>query len=308
MKRLRNTVESGSVDWEQYATPACGIGGDAIALGTAAKSIVCVDKDPARLLFCEENLRLHDVHARMVEGDILELPGILNECDALFIDPSRRRGGRRTLDLSAMEPPLDRVEELMKKVPAGAAKLPPSVREENLNIPNELEWVSTSEGLKEAVMWTGILRRCKVSVSLLHRNAFLRDSDLPEEDAEIGEAGDYLYEPDPSLIRSGLLGRKAASLGMKLLSREIAYTTSEKIIRDDFFHGYRILKRMKFNLKRLTGELNALDIGRVTVKKRGFPLLPEEVISKLRLKGSGYAVVILTRLGKGHEAFIVEPV
>ncbi|MFA6471430.1 MAG: class I SAM-dependent methyltransferase, partial [Candidatus Latescibacterota bacterium] len=286
----------------------CGIGGDAIALGSAVKTIICVDKDPARLLFCEENARLHGVHARMVEGDILELPGVLNECDALFIDPSRRPGGRRTLDPFAMEPPLDRVVELMKKVPAGAVKLPPSIREENVNIAHELEWVSTSEGLKEAVLWTGNLGRCKVSVSLLDRNAFLCDSDLPEEEAEIGEAGDYLYEPDPALIRSGLLGRKAACLGMKLLSREIAYTISERIIRDDFFHGYRVLKQMKFNLKRLSGELNALDIGRVTVKKRGFPLLPEEVISKLRLKGSGHAVVILTRLGKGHEAFIVEQI
>jgi hypothetical protein len=267
-----------------------------------------VDKDPARLLFCAENLRLHCIQAQVTEGDILCLPEILKECDALFIDPSRRKGGKRSLDPFSMEPPLDRVEELLAKVPGGGAKLPTSVREEDLSIKHELEWVSTADGLKEAVVWTGNLRRCAVSVSLLHRNACLRNTELPREEAETGGAGEYLYEPDPALIRSGLLGRKAAALGMKLLSRKIAYTMSESLIRDDFFRGYRVLSRMKFNLKRLSGELNALGIGQVTVKKRGFPLLPEEVIKKLKLRGSGHAIVILTRLGKGHEAFIVEPV
>lgn len=286
----------------------CGIGGDAVALGAAAERIICVDRDPARLLFCAENMRLHGIVAEMTEGDIICLSGVFKECDALFIDPSRRSGGKRTWDPFAMEPPLEWVEELLAKVPGGAAKLPTSIREDNLSIPHELEWVSTANGLKEAVLWTGNMRRCTVTVSLLHRNAILRDTDLPVEEAETGGEGEYLYEPDPALIRSGLLGRKAASLGMKLLSRAIAYTTSETLIRDDFFRGYRVLSRMKFNLKRLSEELNALGIGQVTVKKRGFPLLPEEVIKKLRLKGSGHAIVILTRLGKGHEAFIVEPV
>jgi hypothetical protein len=283
-----------------------GIGGDSIALGFAVKNLICIDKNPARLLFCEENLRLQGLNAQMIVGDIFSLTDILKECDAIFVDPSRRKEGKRSLDPFRMEPPLDRVEDLLKKVPGGAVKLPASIREKDITIPHELEWVSTSEGLKEAVLWAGNLRRCKVSVSLLHGNATLRDSDLPEEEAEIGMVGEYLYEPDPALIRSGLLGRKASSLSMQLLSREIAYTTSDSLIRDDFFQGFRILKRMKFNLKRLTMELNALDIGRVTVKKRGFPLLPEEVIRKLHLRGTGHAVVILTRIGQGHEAFIVE--
>jgi hypothetical protein len=286
----------------------CGIGGDAIALGTSAEKIICVDNDPARLLFCAENLRLHGIKARIVEGDILSLPEILNECDALFIDPSRRSGGRRTLNPFSMSPPLDRVEELLAKVPGGAAKLPTSIREKDLSVPHELEWVSTAEGLKEAVLWTGNLSRCAISVSLLHRKAVLNDTDLPREEAETSESGDFLYEPDHALIRSGLLGRKAASLGMNLLSREIAYTTSDSLIRDDFFRGYRVLSRMKFSMKRLSEELNSLGIGQVTVKKRGFPMLPEEVIKKLKLRGSGSATVLLTRMGRGHEAFIVEQV
>jgi hypothetical protein len=287
---------------------ACsGIGGDAIALGNVVERLTCVDCDPARLLFCGENLRLHGIEACLVQADVLELKERLGEYDALFIDPSRRPGGKRTLDVLAMAPPLDAVEELLRAVPRGAAKLPTSVRPEDISIPHELEWVSLEDGLKEATLWTGGFRRGSTSVSLLHRGAFLRDTDLPLTEPEVGPPGAYLHEPDPALIRSGLLGRKAASLGMRLIDREIAYTFSEELIADPFFDSYQVIESMPFNLKRLNAALNALDIGRVTIKKRGFPLLPEEVIRKLKLKGTHSVMIILTRRGSEHLAFIVAP-
>lgn len=286
----------------------CGIGGDAIALGKVADRIACLDLDPARLRFCGENLRVHGIEARLIEGDVLEMGDAMGEYDALFIDPSRRPGGKRTLDLLAMEPPLDRVEDLLRKVPRGAAKLPTSVRPEDISIPGELEWVSLEDGLKEATLWSGEFRRGASTVTLAHRGVTLRDSDLPAVEPEIGAPGEYLHEPDPALIRSGLLGRYAATLGMRLLDREIAYTMTDTPVSNPFFDTYRVIEAMPFNLKRLNAALNALDAGRVTIKKRGFPLLPEEVARKLKLKGKGDATVVLTRRGQEHWAFIVERV
>jgi hypothetical protein len=283
----------------------CGIGGDSLALGKAADRLVCVDADPVRLLFCGENLRLHGVSACLVRADILDMRKELSRFDALFIDPSRRPGGRRTLDPRRMEPPLGRVLDLLRAVPRSAAKLPPSVRRGDIPLSCELEWVSTEDGLKEATLWTGEFRRSAVTVSLLHRNAFLSDDGLPDEEPEIGE-GSYLFEPDPALIRSGLLGRKAASLGMRLLDRRIAYTTKDRPISDPFFTCFRILRSFPFGMKRLERELGALGAGSVTVKKRGFPLTPEEVIRNLRLKGEGCATVVLARVGDSHRAYIVE--
>ena len=283
----------------------CGIGGDAIALGKVVNHLTCVDLDPARLLFCGENLRVHGITARLVQTDILEMKN-LEEFDALFIDPSRRPGGKRTLDVFAMEPPLDRVEKLLSSVPMGAVKLPLSVRDDDVVISHELEWVSLEDGLKEATLWSGDLRQSATAVTLLHRNVTLRDTDLPLGEPEIEEPGMYIFEPDPALIRSGLLGRKAAALGMRLLDPEIAYTTSDEPVRDPFFTVYRILRDFLFSLKRLNSELNTMNVGRVTVKKRGFPMLPEEVMRKLKLKGNDSAIVVLTRRGSEHLAMIVE--
>ena len=292
----------------------CRIGGDAIALGAVAGHITCVDRDSARLVFCGENLRVYGIESfSLIEADILDMRDRLGEYDALFIDPSRRRGGKRTRSLDAMEPPFDDVVGLLKTVERGAVKLPPAAERIDVPFSHEMEWISTRDGLKEAVVWTGAF--CKyvrfyvstVTVTALHHGATLCDTELPDTEPEIVAAGTYLYEPDPALIRSGLLGRRAAQSGMSLISENIAYMTANRFIGDPFFRGYRVLRALPFSLKRLARALNEMNAGTVTVKKRGFPMLPEEVIAKLHPKGSEEATIILTKELGRNRAFIVEP-
>ncbi len=62
---------------------------------------------------------------------------------------------------------------------------------------------------------------------------------------------------------------------------------------------------MPFQLKRLRAALRERGIGRVTVKKRGSPLSPEEAIRLLKLDGGGEeAVVVLTQVAGRHSALI----
>ncbi len=284
-----------------------GIGGDAIALAGAVKHLTCIEKNHARLVFCRENLAVHNFSAEMINADIIEINARLYGYDALFIDPGRRPGGKRTSELSMMEPPFEIVEKLLGMAPRGAVKLSPASEFDEVSIPHEIEWISDRDGLKEAVLWTGGFQTVKTSVTLLHKDITLVDSDLSDTEPDISTAGDYLYEPDPALIRSGLLGRKAAYLGMRLINKDIAYMSADTGIDDPFFTGYRVLEKMPFNMKRLEKALRGGNVGVLTVKKRGFPMQPEEVISKLRLNGKENATVILTREMGRHTAYIVEP-
>lgn len=53
---------------------------------------------------------------------------------------------------------------------------------------------------------------------------------------------------------------------------------------------------MPFQLKRLRRYLAHRGVGRLTVKKRGFPMSPEELIARLRLKdGRESRVLVMTR-------------
>ena len=72
---------------------------------------------------------------------------------------------------------------------------------------------------------------------------------------------------------------------------------------------WKALDWMPFQLKRLRRYLVERGVGRVTVKKRGFAMTPEELIARLRLRaGAEERVLVMTRhLGKPI-AIICEPV
>ncbi len=53
---------------------------------------------------------------------------------------------------------------------------------------------------------------------------------------------------------------------------------------------------MPFSLKRLRAYLRQRNVGRATVKKRGSPLQPEELIRELRLEGEEERVLFLTHV------------
>ena len=288
---------------------ACsGIGGDAMALAAVTDRLVCVDTDRAHLRFCRENCRITSGREpETLARDVREIGGILGGADALFIDPARRKGGRRAHGLTAMEPPIEVVLSLLSVPGRGAAKLSPALDPAGIPGGCELEWVSDADGLKEAVLWYGDLRRAGTTVSLLHRGCTVSDGDLPPGDAPVGAPGAYLFEPDPALIRSGLLARAAASCGMRLLDPHIAYCTADELSESPLFRGYRVIARERWSRRRFREILAAHGAGRVTVKKRGFPLTPEEVTAGLSLSGDREAVVVLTRIGDGHVMFLVEP-
>ncbi len=288
---------------------ACsGIGGDAMVLAPVAHRLICVDTDPAHLLFCVENCRIAaGVLPEALQGDIRNLLPDTGADGALFIDPARRRAGRRTSGLTDMEPPIGVVLDLLGRAGRGAAKLSPALDPQALAGVGELEWVSDADGLKEAVLWYGDLRRAAATVTLLHRGLSLNEADFPTSGAPVTGPGGFLYEPDPALIRSGLLSRAAAAAGMTLLDEYIAYCTADAAVQSPLFAGYRILESDRFGMKRLDRMLASYGAGRVTIKKRGFPKTPEEVIAGLRLRGDRDAVVVIARIGDGHRMFLVEP-
>ena len=53
---------------------------------------------------------------------------------------------------------------------------------------------------------------------------------------------------------------------------------------------------MPFQLKRLRAALRERNIGPVTVKKRGSPILPEDLIQQLKLEGEEPLTLFLTQL------------
>lgn len=297
----------------------CSIGGDTLALAGAAPTIG-LDIDPLRLMMARENMRVVNAaetnlsdRTLFVRADLTStLPitpiSIYKPC-ALFFDPARRSGHRRAFSVYHYVPPLSIIKEWLPRFPALGVKISPGVDLDELSAYDvaandvEIEFVSLRGELKEAVLWFGPLRSASRRATLLPGVHTLTEASHAIQ-AEISQPRSFLYEPDPAVLRAGLVRELASQLGAAQLDPDIAYLTAEKYVPTPFVRVWAVEDWFPFNLKYLRSYLRQRSIGRVTVKKRGSPITPEQLTHDLRLKGDLERVVFLTQLN-GRPVIII---
>jgi SAM-dependent methyltransferase len=288
----------------------CAAGTDSIALARAGASVVAVDRDPVARALTRANaeaLGLAD-HVTVVDRDVVELvaSGDLLGCDAATLDPARRAGGRRQLDPDHWSPPWSTVTALLDRVPASVVKVAPGLDHDRVPAGVEAEWVSAGGSIVEALLWGRGLS------TTWRRATLVRDGGVQEVTADddpgpapVGPVRGWLHEPDPALIRSGLMSLVAD--GATLVDPTIAYLTSDAPADSPWLSSYRVTEVLPFNLKKLRALLRTRDIGRVVVKKRGSPIEPETLARQLRGPGSRSAVVVVTRVAGAPTVLVCSP-
>lgn len=287
----------------------CGIGGDAIALADVAP-VAGLDVDPVRLAVAAHNVAVHATRHPFhpLRADVLAPP--IAAVDVAFADPARRAGGRRRLEVGDSVPPLpDLVDVWSPRAASLVIKTAPGIDHAAVPDDAELELVSLAGELKEAVLWTGeAVGAVRRRASRLPEGEELTDLE-PDRPAPLTGISDWLCEPDPAVIRAGLVRHLAARHGAALIDPHIAYLTASAPLPTVLARSYPVETVMGFQLKRLRRHLRELGVGSVTVKKRGSPIAPEELRRRLDLTGSEHRVVVLTRVAGDPVAVIAgEPV
>jgi len=285
----------------------CGVGADTLALAAAGCRVEAVDADPVRLALAEANAVALGVAARIRfhGGDVLTTA--LPPADAAFTDPGRRAGDRRFLDPDRYEPPLSAV---LGRFPAGfplAAKIAPGVPRDALaRFDAEAEFVSAGGELKECVLWFGPLRTAARRATMLpgpHTLAAEADGEMPYAEP----IGDYLFDPDPSVIRADLVGLLAAQLGAAPVEPGVALLTGPAAA-SPFVTAYRVEHVAPLDAKKLREYFRAAGVGRVTVLKRAIDADADAFRKGLKLGGGdGHRHVVLTRAGGKAVAVVCNP-
>ena len=290
-----------------------GLGGDAIGLASVAPTVV-VDRDPLRVALASANLRAYDLRGDAILRD-LEVDGP-PAAAALWCDPGRRAGGRRLHRVADYQPPLPLVASWSERTPALGIKLSPGVDLDELHaIEAEREFISVEGELKECVLWFGPLATTRWRATVMGQES--SDSlwgehhdthHLSAAPASTRPVGRVLYEPDAAVIRAGQVRALADRLGAHLIDPTIAYLSADDAVMTPFARAFDVEAVLPFHLKRLRQLLVERGIGRVTVKKRGSPIEPEDLIRRLHLNGDGpEAVVLLTRQAGEHVAIVAKP-
>lgn len=287
----------------KVADLCCGIGADLRALAAAACKVSGFDRDPVTVLAARLN---SDAPVDCVDVERVDL----SEYDAAFIDPARRTSGRRTFDVNAYSPPWSFVIDLLKTMPAVAAKVAPGIPHDLVPVGIEIEWVSVGGGLKEAVLWAGLFSdgETRRRATLLPSGATMHAISDADEPAPTGPMRRYLYEPDDAVVRAHLIGDLTRSINGVLLDATTAYITSDQLVATPFAKAFEVRDVLPFSLKRLRSSLRERDIGGVTIMKRGSAIDVEQLRRDLRLSGTRQAVVVLALIDGQHHAVIADAV
>jgi hypothetical protein len=288
-----------------------GIGGDAMAMAAMDLTVTAVDTDEITATVASYNLApfpsAEVVHA---DAEHFDLSGF----DGAWFDPARRTAGHtNTSRLTQPEdysPSLDYVFGLGETLPLGV-KLGPGHDRDHIPQAAEAQWISVDGNVVEMSLWFGRLARDGIRRSaLLLTQDGTHELNAPAdtEDAPVGALGDYLYEPDGSVIRARLIGDLARTLDGRMLSDGIAYITADTAIPTPFATAFRVIEVLPSDERKLRQVLQERRIGTLEIKKRGVDIDPAALRTRLRPKGPGSATIVVTRAEGRRVTLLVERV
>ena len=281
----------------------CGIGGDLVALARAGLTVAGVDRDELRVEVARANL------------DALSLGGAVQVAEAqdvdvtpfgvVFADPARRTARGRVFDVEGWSPSWDFVTGLLAR--PSVVKVAPGIPHEQLPHGVEAEWVSDEGDVKEAALWSPQLATVRRRATVIRGDGLASLTDEDDPGAGVRPVGRCLYEPDGAVIRAGLVTAVAAGVNGGLVDEHIAYVTSDDAFRTPFARSYEVLEELPYKEKHLKAALRARGIGRLTIKKRGVDVVPDDLRKRLSLHGEQDATIVMTRVAGKGTCLLVRP-
>lgn len=280
----------------------CGVGGDSIALAESCR-VTAVDLNPAACLRTGWNVEVYgrqdqievhceDVTRRDYVGDLVH------------IDPDRRPGGSRVVRMEEAEPGLPFLKHLMQTARGGAVKLSPAANFIGKFPEAEIELISVDGECKEATVWFGELAEPGMYRATALPSGETLAGDPLSAFVEQSEIKKYVFDPDPGIVRSGLLDMLAETHGLSRLDEEEEYLTADQLPETHFVRSFEVIDVLNYKEKELRKYFRDSDFGQLEIKCRHIKVPIESLRKKLTLAGSEPGVLIVVREA-GHSRAVI---
>lgn len=281
----------------------CGIGSDAIALASRGEA-VAVDANPVQCLRARWNAEVYGVadflDVRCADVESLALPDEL-----VHIDPDRRPGGRaRSVRLEDSAPGLEYLQRLAAEGRGGAIKVSPAANFTGKFPGTEIELISLDGECKEATIWFGELASSDVwRATVLPAGETLFGSPL-DWIADVSPPSRFIYDPDPAVVRAGLIDCLAVQAGLRRLDSAEEYLTSDERAVTPFAQEFELIAELPYREKDLRAWFREHPCGALEIKCRHIPVAADELRRRLPREGGDPAVVIVARVEGKSRALI----
>jgi SAM-dependent methyltransferase len=260
----------------------CGIGGQVIFFAKECKKVYAVERNPEKLEYAKRNCELYGVkNVEFIPGDALEASTIEKVSDAsiIFSDPARPLSEKERT-LSNLEPPITEILKLYSDItPELAFHAPPQMPPSRIALDCECEYLSLNGQLNRLTLYFGALKRCKRSAAVLPAEAQLCFSNAAA--IRTGDLKDYVYEPEPSVVKGELLNELAhvvAEKGDEIFfykgnAKRTLLTSSNHVESPFFKDKYRVVGKTGMDIGAIKEILKLEKAGRVILR---FDIEPEK--------------------------------
>ena len=221
-----------------------GIGGDAIALAESSR-VVAVDLDPGMCRRLRWNAEVYEVAdnvlAVQARAESFPIPaGARVHLDPIAAPSAIAARGRSRIT----RPGPAAWADLIDRVPGGAIKLSPAADFARLFPPGsgcEIELISLRGECKEATVWFGELAGCRRRATRLPEYETWTDRDgIDPEPPGVSPLSDWIFDPDPSLIRAGLLDGFARMHRLARVAEGVDYLTGPEPVDTSFLSAFAV--------------------------------------------------------------------
>ena len=319
--------------WNSFEGSFCdltgGFGVDFSFIARSFKRAIYVEQQEKLCELARHNFHaLGLIQAEVVKGDGKTYLHQLDHVSVLFLDPARRneQGGKTVLISDCTPDVLALEEELLEKADSVVIKLSPmldwhrAVDELNRlgNVVREVHIVSVRNECKELLL---VLQRTKdgtdnktatkkaLQVFCVNDNnivSYSLDEALSVSQrllSAVPEAGQYLYEPNASLMKAGCFALLTVRYPLSALSLNSHLFVSDEAIDDFPGRKFEITAVSSFNKKELRRSLSGIDKANLAV--RNFPMSVADLRKRLKIKEGGDIYLFATTDAESNHLLFV---
>ena len=291
---------------KKFIDLTCGFGIDAYFLSQNFEEITLIEQNTELLDIVKHNWEVLDRKANFINQKLEDfLKNNKEHFDLIYLDPARRDNhNRKVFLLEDLSPNIIEIQEQLSDISTEILiKLSPLIDIQNLvsslkNI-HKIWIIAVKNEVKEVLVYLKKTEnRPEISCINLQSSEPEFHFNLDDEkhcQSELSFPKKYIYIPNNSVLKSGAFNLVSEKFGLKKLHQNThIYTSEEKI---EHFPG-RIFETEEINSKAIKkGE-------QFNIITKNFPLKPEEIKKKYKIKDGGNQYLIAVKSLSGNHFLV----
>lgn len=253
----------------------------------------------------------------VINKDALEVLDQQESQSLIYLDPARRdKVGKKTVSIEDCEPNIIEIQDaLFNKTEQILIKLSPMLDIESaisvLKYIYSIHIVSVKNECKELLFLLNSKKKCTpnivcVNIDSEKQTSIFEFAKKDEQNSKIklnSVLKKYIYEPNASILKAGAFKILTEKFDIEKLHPNTHLYTNDNCISNFPGRIFELVEQVSYNSKNIK-RLNQI-IEKANISTRNFPLSPENLKAKLKIKDGGDIYIFGTTLSSNQKELLI---